>query len=87
PVRHPGSIPAVTHADGTGRLQIVSQSAAPRFHRLVERFGEATGVPVLLNTSFNLRGDPIVNTPAEAVDTFRRSDMDAVVLDRWVVVK
>lgn len=87
PVRHPESIPAVTHADGTGRLQIVSQSAAPRFHRLVERFGEATGVPVLLNTSFNLRGDPIVNTPAEAVDTFRRSDMDAVVLDRWVVVK
>ena len=48
----------------------------PRYHRLIERFGEATGVPVVLNTSFNLKGEPIVNTPAEALATFARSGMD-----------
>jgi carbamoyltransferase len=53
----------------------------------LERFGEATGVPVLLNTSFNLRGEPIVNTPADAFRTFSASDMDALVLDSWVVLK
>jgi carbamoyltransferase len=54
---------------------------------LLERFGQATGVPALLNTSFNLKGEPIVNTPAEAVRTFRASDMDALVLDEWLVEK
>jgi carbamoyltransferase len=54
---------------------------------LIERFGEATGVPVLLNTSFNLRGEPIVNTPSEALHTFGRSGMDALMLDRTIVFK
>ncbi|MBI4572072.1 MAG: hypothetical protein HY713_02145 [candidate division NC10 bacterium] len=87
PVRRPDLLPAVTHADGTGRLQIVRRATNPRYHRLLERFADATGVPVLLNTSFNLKGEPIVNTPADAQRTFRASDMDALVLDQWVVLK
>lgn len=87
PVLQPEALPAITHADGTGRLQVVNPQTNPRYHRLLERFGEATGVPVLLNTSFNLKGEPIVNTPADAVRTFRASDMDALVLDDWVVMK
>ncbi len=80
-------IPAVTHVDGTGRLQTVFRADAPRYHRLIERFGEATGVPVLLNTSFNLKGEPIVNTPREAFRSYSVSDMDVLVLDHCVVEK
>jgi len=80
-------IPAVTHVDGSARLQTVFESTNPRYYRLIERFGQATGVPVLLNTSFNLRGEPIVNTPAEALKTFARSGMHALVLDRTIVLK
>ena len=80
-------IPAVTHVDGTGRLQTVHRATAPRYYGLIERFGRATGVPVLLNTSFNLRGEPIVNTPAEAFSTFARSGMDALVLGDCIVDK
>jgi carbamoyltransferase len=80
-------IPAVTHVDGSARLQTVFADTNPRYYQLIERFGQATGVPVLLNTSFNLRGEPIVNTPAEALKTFTRSGMDALVLDRTIVLK
>jgi len=82
-----GVIPAVTHVDGSARLQTVSAAINPRFHRLIERFGEATGVPVLLNTSFNLRGEPIVNTPREAFNSFNRSEMDLLVLGDRLVEK
>jgi carbamoyltransferase len=74
------TIPAVTHVDGTGRLQTVLRDGNPRYYDLIERFGQATGVPVILNTSYNLRGEPIVNTPAQAYATFMRSGMDALVL-------
>ena len=70
------AIPAVVHADGTGRVQTVHADTNPRFHRLVARFGERTGVPVVLNTSFNLRGEPMVRTAAEALDCMRRTDLD-----------
>jgi carbamoyltransferase len=80
-------IPATTHVDGTARLQCVSPETAPRYSRLIQLFGEATGVPVVLNTSFNLKGEPIVNTPLEAFRTFSRSEMDALVLDRFLVEK
>ena len=60
---------------------------SPLYYRLIERFGQATGVPVLLNTSFNLKGEPIVNTPREAFRTFSLSDMDMLVLDRFVIEK
>jgi carbamoyltransferase len=81
------SIPAITHVDGTGRLQVVDQATAPRYYQLIRRFGEATGVPVLLNTSFNLRGEPIVNTPQEAFMTFSRSEMDLLVLGQYLIEK
>jgi carbamoyltransferase len=80
-------LPATTHVDGTARLQTVHRDVSPRYYRLIERFGEATGVPVLLNTSFNLRGEPIVNTPREAFQAFSKSDMDLLVLENCLVYK
>jgi carbamoyltransferase len=89
PVRDKGRdlVPAVTHVDGSARLQTVTPASNPRYHRLISTFEEATGVPVILNTSFNLRGEPIVNTAAEALHTFTRSGMDALVLDRTIIYK
>ena len=80
-------IPAVTHQGGTGRLQTIRRETNPRYYRVVEQFGEATGVPVLLNTSFNLRGEPIVNTPAEAFSTFSNSGLDTLVLGPYLIEK
>ncbi len=80
-------LPAITHVDGTGRLQTVFKDQSPRYYKLIERFGQATGVPVILNTSFNLRGEPIVTTPANAFSTFSKSEMDTLVLDNFVVDK
>jgi carbamoyltransferase len=80
-------IPAVTHVDGTARLQTVDADTAPRYRRLIAEFGRATGVPIVLNTSFNLRGEPIVNTPAEAFSTFSRSGMDVLVLGQHIIEK
>lgn len=81
------ALPAITHVDGTARLQTVFSEKSPRFYNLIERFGRATGTPVLLNTSFNLKGEPIVNTPANALATFRKSEMDCLVLGDFVVEK
>ncbi len=78
-------IPAVTHVDGTSRIQAVHREPSPHYHAVISKFCELTGVPVVLNTSFNLRGEPIVNTPAEAFSTFARSDMDALVMGRFLV--
>jgi carbamoyltransferase len=80
-------LPAITHVDGTGRLQTVKKEFSPRYYRLIETFGQATGVPVILNTSFNLKGEPIVNTPAEAYSTFSRSGMDTLVLGNYIIEK
>ena len=80
-------IPAVTHVDGTGRLQTVFEETNPLYYRLIHRLGEATGVPVILNTSFNLRGEPIVTTPENAYSTFSRSEMDMLVMGNYLVYK
>jgi len=80
-------LPAITHVDGTGRLQTVFKDQSPRYYSLIERFGQATGTPVILNTSFNLKGEPIVTTPANAFNTFSKSEMDALVLDNFIVEK
>ena len=77
-------IPAVTHADGTGRLQTVDKNISPRYYNLIERFRQKTGVPILLNTSFN-ENEPIVNTPAEALDCFLRTQMDMLVMENCVI--
>jgi carbamoyltransferase len=80
-------IQAVTHEGGTGRVQTVARQSNPLYYRSIELFGEATGVPVLLNTSFNLRGEPIVTTPANALNTFSKSDIDTLYVDNFVVRK
>ncbi|MFZ2488861.1 MAG: carbamoyltransferase N-terminal domain-containing protein [Anaerolineae bacterium] len=79
-------IPAVSHM-GTGRLQTVRREWNPRYYDIVDAFGQKTGVPVLMNTSFNLRGEPIVTTPANAFHTFSQSDIDLLVLERFIVRK
>ena len=81
------TLPAITHVDGTGRLQTVFKEQSPRYYKLIERFGQATGVPVILNTSFNLRGEPIVTTPANAFHTFKTSEMDTLVLENFMIEK
>lgn len=81
------TLPAITHVDGTGRLQTVFQEQSPRYYKLIQRFGQATGVPVVLNTSFNLKGEPIVTTPANAFHTFRTSEMDTLVMENFLVEK
>lgn len=78
-------IPAVLHVDGTSRLQVVGRELNPRYHRLISEFHALTGVPVVVNTSFNGPTEPIVNTPADALRTFRTSSMDALVLGDYVV--
>lgn len=80
-------IPAVTHVDGSARVQIVSERMSPDYHRLIRAFGEITGVPVVLNTSFNLRGEPIVNSPADALTTFGYSNMDFLAMENVLVEK
>ena len=80
-------IPAVVHKDGTGRLQIVRREDNELFYRLIQKFGEETGVPVLLNTSFNLNGEPIVESPDDALRTYLTSGIDVVVLGNFIVEK
>jgi len=79
-------IPAVTHVDGSGRLQTVARSESPRYYDLIAEFGRLTGVPVLLNTSFN-ENEPIVCTPQEALECFRRTRMDLLVLEQAYIEK
>jgi carbamoyltransferase len=79
-------IPAVTHGDGTGRLQTVERVVNERYWKLIYKFGEATGVPVLLNTSFN-ENEPIVQTPAQAIDCFLRTQMDVLSIGGFLLRK
>ena len=78
---------AVTHVDGTARLQTLSRDMAPRLYKLLEAYGQRTGIPVLLNTSFNLAGEPIVNRVVEGYTTFRRSGMDVLVAGQTRLMK
>jgi carbamoyltransferase len=84
---HHATLPAITHVDGTARVQTVFKEHNPLYYGLIERFGQATGVPIVLNTSFNLRGEPIVTTPANAFSTFSRSEMDCLVLGDFLIEK
>lgn len=80
-------IPAVTHVNGGGRLQTVRREDNARYYDIVDTFGQATGVPVLMNTSFNLRGEPIVTSPENAFATFRAGALELLVLDEFIVSK
>jgi len=79
-------IPAVTHVDGSGRLQTVTRDTNPRYYALIEAFRELTAVPMVLNTSFN-ENEPVVCKPQEALDCFLRTRMDVLVLGDWVVAR
>jgi carbamoyltransferase len=82
-----GQVPAVVHVDGTGRVQTVTREANGSYYELVRAFGARTGVPVLLNTSFNVMGEPIVETPEDALWCLLLTDLDACVFDGAVVTK
>jgi carbamoyltransferase len=82
-----GVIPAVTHVDGSARPQTVERDVNPLYWKMIHEFGQRTGVPVVMNTSFNLRGEPIVSSPTDAVRTFFSSGMDALIIGNFVVEK
>jgi carbamoyltransferase len=84
---HPEYLPAVTHVDGSSRVQTVAANTDPQLHALLREFERQTGCPVLINTSMNVRGEPIVATPAEALDCFLNTDIDAMVLGSYLVEK
>jgi carbamoyltransferase len=80
-------IPAVRHVDGTARVQTVNRSQHPLYYDLIKAFQARTGVPVLVNTSFNTRGEPIVCTPRDAVESFWTSPLDALVIGSFLLEK
>ena len=81
------TIPAVTHVDYSARIQTVNRDDHPLYHDLLERFYEKTGCPVIINTSFNVRGEPIVCTPEEAFRCFMRTEMDYLVMGNYLLAK
>jgi carbamoyltransferase len=80
-------IPAIVHTDGTARVQTVTRESNPFFHALLEAFGDLTGIPMLLNTSFNIRGEPIVETPKHALQCFLFTHLDVLVIHDWIFEK
>jgi len=87
PVKKPEKIPAVTHVDGTARLQTVSKDINLLFYNLITEFYKITGVPVLINTSMNVRGEPIVDTPEQAYNMIIKTDMDYIVMGDYIIKK
>ena len=86
-VKKPDKIPAVTHIDGTGRLQSVSKEVNPLYYDLINEFYKLTSVPVIINTSMNVMGEPIVNTPEQAYNMILKTDMDYLVMGNYLVRK
>ena len=87
PVKKPEKIPAVTHVDGTGRLQTVNKDANPLYYDLISEFYKITGIPVIINTSMNVMGEPIVNTPEQAYNMIKKTDMDYIIMGNHLVSK
>ena len=84
-VKKPEQIPAVTHIDGTGRLQTVSKESNTLYYDLISEFYKLTNVPVLINTSMNVKGEPIVNTPKQAYNMLKKTEMDYLVMGNFLV--
>ena len=84
-IKKPQSIPAVTHLDGTGRVQTVSKESNSLYYDLIQNFYKLTGVPVIINISMNVRGEPIVNTPEQAYKMLKKTDMDYLVMDNYLI--
>ncbi|HZK05967.1 MAG TPA: carbamoyltransferase C-terminal domain-containing protein [Actinomycetaceae bacterium] len=80
-------LPAITHVDGTARLHTVKKDVNPLYHDVISRFGQLSGVPVVLNTSFNVQGEPIVESPEQALRCFATTGLDAVAMGSWLVEK
>lgn len=80
-------IPAVTHVDYSARIQTVSENTNPYFYNVIREFKNLTGCSVVVNTSFNVRGEPIVCTPQDAYECFMRTDMDVLVLENFILYK
>jgi carbamoyltransferase len=80
-------VPAITHVDYSARVQTVDARRNPRFYRLLQAFYEKTGCPLLINTSFNVRGEPIVCTPQQAVRCFQATNIDVLVIENYILVK
>jgi len=80
-------VPAITHIDYSARVQTVDEGRHGRFYRLLKEFKQQTGCPIIINTSFNIRGEPIVNTPDEAFNCFINTDMDVLVLGNYMLRK
>ncbi len=80
-------VPAITHVDYSARVQTVDPHRHGRYYRMMRRFYELTGCPVIVNTSFNIRGEPIVCTPADAFRCFMATDMDCLVLEDYLLIK
>jgi carbamoyltransferase len=85
--RFRSEIAGVTHLDGTTRPQMVRREANPRYYDMIQAFGKKTGLPLVLNTSFNLKGEPMVNTPRDALRTFFSSGLDALIMNGYCVEK
>jgi carbamoyltransferase len=81
------SIPAIVHVDGTARVQTVDKNEAPGYWKLINKFYKITNVPVVLNTSFNVGGKPIVETPKDAVDCYESTNIDLLLLEDWILSK
>jgi len=81
------TLPAVTHVDYSARIQTVHRETNPRFHALLEEFDAQTGCPVLVNTSFNVRGEPLVNSPEDAYRCFMRTEMDYLAIENFLLAK
>ena len=81
------TIPSVTHIDYSARIQTVSESTNKRFYKLIKSFQSKTGCPIVINTSFNVRGEPIVCTPEDAFNCFMRTEMDILVLQNQILLK
>ena len=79
------TVPAVTHVDYSARVQTVHRETHPRFHALISAFDDLTGCPLLVNTSFNVRGEPIVNTPEQAYRCFMRTEMDVLAIENCLL--
>ena len=83
----PTRIPSGVHVDATARLQTLTEDVNGRFYWLVKSFGEKTGIPIIINTSFNINGEPIVETPEDALKCFEGTEIDILVLENYLIVK
>ena len=81
------NLPSITHVDFSARIQTVHKDTNPRYHKLISEFKKLTGLGLVINTSFNVRGEPIVNTPEDAYRCFMRTEMDILVIENYLFLK